>query len=200
MVDQVESRAAPDVITGLFHRFFMNLPSFPPLYPHFEQLGSASAYVDDVFDVLKQEVMFEDFSRQEIEVLCLFMQCFAAPRTAELLTEGQEGDHLLVILTGQVLVRKHASSGLPVSIAMVGPGDILGEMSLIDGACRFASCVATEPVDFAVMRRADLNEILIMHPRLANKFLIKVLQIMVNRMRDAGLRALSLSNGSTPIV
>lgn len=198
MVDQVESRAESDVITGLFHRFFMNPPSPDPLYPHFEQLGSASAYVDDVFDVLKQEVMFEDFSRQEIEVLCQFMQCFAAPRSAELLSEDQEGDHLLVILTGQVLVRKHASSGLPVSIAMVGPGDILGEMSLIDGACRFASCVATEPVDFAVMRRADLNEILIMHPRLANKFLIKVLQIMVSRMRDTGLRA--LNNGSTPIV
>jgi CRP/FNR family cyclic AMP-dependent transcriptional regulator len=65
-------------------------------------------------------------------------------------------------------------------------GSSLGEMSLIDGERRFANCIATEPTDFAVFTRADLNEMLLRHPRLANKFLIKLMQILVGRLRTTG--------------
>lgn len=170
----------------------------PDIYPDFEHLGSASAYAEEVFEVLSHEALFEDFNHAEIEVLCQFMQCFAAPRGGALLEEDREGDFLLITLTGKVIVRKIAASGQPVSMAEIGPGGIIGEMSLIDGQRRFASCVALEPVDFAVMTRADLNEILVMHPRLANKFLIKILEIMVNRMRDTGLRA--INNSGLPLI
>lgn len=176
----------------------MTAQNRPDLYSDFEYLGSASGYADDVYEVLSHEVLFEDFSHPEIEVLCQFMQCYAAPRGAALIEEGREGDFLLIVLTGQVEVRKIAVNSAPVGMAVIGPGGIIGEMSLIDGERRFASCVALEPVDFAVMTRTDLNEILIMHPRLANKFLIKILEIMVNRMRDTGLRA--INPGGSPLV
>jgi CRP/FNR family transcriptional regulator, cyclic AMP receptor protein len=175
----------------------MSIVPRPSLYQELEYLGTASAYVEEVFDVLHEEVLFEDFSRQEIETLCQFMDCFAAPREAKLIVEGGEGDFLLIVLTGRVLVSKHPAAGQSVDIAAVGPGGTLGEMSMIDGARRFASCTAIEPVDFAVMTRANLNEILIRYPRLANKLLIKMLQITIGRLRDTGMVVI---NNSTPII
>lgn len=169
----------------------------PPLYPDLTYLGSAGAFVEEVLEVLHEEPMFEDFSRQEIEMLCHFLDCYAAPREARLIGEGDEGHHMLVILTGEVIVKKVPDDAMPVVMARVGPGGCLGEMSLIDGQRRFASCVTLEPVDFAVLTRARLNDLLVDHPRLANKLLIKLLQIMVGRLRDTGMLVI---NKYAPII
>ncbi len=176
----------------------MNTTLRPNLYGDLDYLGEASGYIDEVYAVISKGPLFEHFSVKEIEGLCQYMHCFAAPRGSVLLNEGVEGDYLLIILSGQVSVRKLNPKGEVVCITTVGPGMSLGEMSLIDGDRRFASCVATEPTDFAVMTRADLNEILLTHPRLANKLLIKLMQILVSRLRDTGNRL--LSNYLNPIL
>lgn len=176
----------------------MSLPPSLPLYLDIDYLGSASGFAEEVLENFNNEVLFDEFYHYEIEELCQFMHCFGAPEGTVLLQEGEEGDHLLIILSGQVLVRKADLSGQQHSIAMLGPGSILGEMSLIDCEPRFASCIAAEPTRFVVISRADLNEIMALHPRLANKFLIMLLQMMVGRLRETGTRA--LSSLSKPII
>lgn len=168
----------------------------PALYQNLDYLGSASAYADEVYDAISKEALFDEFSHHEIAGLCQYMHCFAAPADTILLQEGEGGDHLLVVLSGKVNVHKLDDVGQPMGLAVVGPGSILGEMSMIDGERRFATCITAEPTDFAVMSRADLNEILVIHPRLANKLLIKMLQIMVGRMRDTGMRLINNHSGS----
>jgi CRP-like cAMP-binding protein len=169
----------------------MSATPCPNIYSNFEYLGAASAYTDDVYEAIGFAPLFDRFSKSEIAALCQFMHCFVAPRGGELLTEGDEGDYALIILSGNVDVRKVSPEGELVTIANVSRGSSLGEMSLIDGERRFASCVATEPTDFAVFTRADLNELLVRHPRLANKFLIKLMQILVGRLRTTGNLLLS---------
>ncbi|MDI6749235.1 MAG: Crp/Fnr family transcriptional regulator [Pseudomonadota bacterium] len=169
----------------------MSLANPTNLYLDVEYLGSAESYVDDVLAAINKEALFDEFYRYEIEELCQFMHCFSAPAGTVLLQEGEEGDHLILLLSGQVIVRKTDLAGKPHSLALVGEGSILGEMSLIDGQPRFASCIAAEATRFAVLSKSDLNEIMALHPRLANKFLTMLLQIMVERLRDLGTRVVS---------
>ena len=164
----------------------MSATPCPNIYSNFEYLGAASAYTEDVYEAIGVAPLFDRFSKNEIAALCQFMHCFAAPRGGTLLTEGDDGDYALIILSGNVDVRKLSSEGELVTIASVSSGSSLGEMSLIDGERRFANCIATEPTDFAVFTRHDLNEMLLRHPRLANKFLIKLMQILVGRLRTTG--------------
>ncbi len=168
------------------------------LYLDVDYLGSADAFIDEVLAAINKEVLFDEFYRYEIEELCQYMHCFSAPAGSILLQEGEEGDHLILILSGQVIVSKQDLAGKAHSLAMVGEGNILGEMSMIDGQRRFASCIAAEAVRFAVMSKSDLNELLALHPRLANKFLMMLLQIMVERLRDLDTRVISLA--TRPIV
>lgn len=161
------------------------------LYHDLEYLGSADGFVDEILEVTRHSHVFEQFFPTDIELLCSFMHCYVAPADKVLLQEGKEGDHLLLILSGRVGVRKYDVLGRLSSIATVGPGDILGEMSLVDGEHRFATCVTTEPVRFAAMTRMGFTEITALHPRLANKFLFMLLQIMVGRLRDTGMRAIA---------
>ncbi len=169
----------------------MSATPCPDIYSNFEYLGAASAYTDDVYDAIGFAPLFDRFSKNEIAALCQFMHCFAAPRDGKLLAEGDDGDYALIVLSGSVDVRKLSPEGEVVTIASVSRGSSLGEMSLIDGERRFASCIATEPTDFAVFTRHDLNEMLLRHPRLANKFLIKLMQILVGRLRTTGNLLLS---------
>lgn len=166
----------------------MNVQASMFLSDRLDHLGSASNFAEDVFEVMRQGTLFEEFSRPEVDVLCQHLECYAAHRGVPVINEDEEGDFLMIVLTGSVLVRKRDPNGSFVDLDIVGPGKILGEMSLIDGKERSATCITSEPSDFAVMSRTSLNRLMVMHQRLACKFLIKMLEVMVGRQRTAGTR------------
>lgn len=160
------------------------------LYPELEYLGSATRFIEDILQVIDQIPFFGGFSDQEIQALSGYMGCYGAPRNARLLTEGQTDSHMLLLLTGRAVVLKNDAQGIEKAVGEAGPGATLGEMSMIDGSPRSASCVTTEPTDFAVLTRNDLNEIFINSPRLGNKVLLVLLQLTMRRLRDASNRLL----------
>lgn len=168
------------------------------LYPELESLGNAEGFLDDILENIDYIKLFDSFSPDEIKVLCHFMQCYAAPRDYSLFEEGDEGDFLLLVLTGKVSVIKVVPGHGVKQIAEVGTGASLGELSLIDGRPRFASCITSVPTDFAVLRRESLNELLMHYPRLANKLLLVLLQIMTVRMRETSDRFLPFVYSAIP--
>lgn len=166
-----------------------------PDSPDLLHLGSATGFVEEIHDVVKALDLFEGFTLSDYSVLCEYMACFAAPGHATILTEATAGDFLVIILTGSVNVVKAAGPGQQKVVAHVGPGGFLGEMSLIDGKQRFASCISTQPTDFAVLTRQALSEILVDHPQLGSKLLILLLQLMAGRLRDAVTKMLPTIDG-----
>jgi CRP/FNR family transcriptional regulator, cyclic AMP receptor protein len=158
------------------------------IYPELEYLGSARRFMDDILQVIDQIPFFGGFSDQEIQALSGYMGCYGAPRNTRLLAEGASDDHMLLLLTGRVAVLKKDEQGFDRMVAEAGPGATLGEMSMIDGSPRSASCVTTEPTDFAVLTRNGLNDIFMDSPRLGNKLLLVLLQSTMKRLREASKR------------
>ena len=66
---------------------------------------------------------------------------------ASIVEEGEAGDALYVILSGEARVLKRTEDGGEVSVEMLGPGDVFGEMALLDGIPRTATVRAHSPVD-----------------------------------------------------
>ena len=161
------------------------------IYSDLEFLGSAEKYVENIQGVIEHIKLFDDFSFEEIKTLSFYLHCYHAPANYTLLEEGAEGDYLVLILSGLVRVEKLVFRQGMTTIAEVKVGEALGEMSLIDGRPRFASCVTIEPSDFAVLTHDAMNEILVHHPRLGNKFLLVLLQLMAQRLRETSDRFLS---------
>ncbi len=160
------------------------------LFPELENLGAATGFIDDIFTIIEQIPLFGEFNLVEVEQLSAYMECFAAPGNVTLLEEGKEGDFLLLVLTGSVDVYKAMPGQGNKLMATVGPGAILGEMSLVDGQKRNASCVTREPTDFAVLRRGPLNVLLGRSPALGARFLLVLLTEMTRRLREANQRLL----------
>ena len=147
-------------------------------------LGNAIPFVGLIREIIETIALFEDFEPQELESLARYMTCYRAEAGSEIIREAENGDYMLLVLIGSIEIVKLDSRGLPARIAVVGPGKTLGEMSLIDGEPRFASCVALTEVQFAVLDRAALSRLITEEPRVGVKLMMELLMLLNQRLRN----------------
>jgi len=158
--------------------------------PNVEFLGDALPFVGRIREIIEVIQLFEDFEPDELEGLARYMRCYRAPLGTEIICEGDTGDFMLLLLEGSVEIVKKDVRGLAQIMATAGPGKTLGEMSLIDGAPRFASCIALDTVAFAVLDREGLSRIITEEPRIGVKLLMELLMLLNQRLRSVSKQLL----------
>lgn len=149
-----------------------------------ELLGDATGFVDHILSIIEHITLLEDFSHDDIAILSRYMRVCRAGPGLELIREGENGDFMLLVLEGTVEIVKLDPRGLPQRLALAGAGKTLGEMSLIDGEPRFASCVTLEPTLFAVLDRDALVQVIADEPRIGVKILMELLMLLNQRLRS----------------
>ncbi|MBK8170116.1 MAG: Stp1/IreP family PP2C-type Ser/Thr phosphatase [Sandaracinaceae bacterium] len=97
----------------------------------------------------------------------------------EIVKQGQEGDELFIVLTGQV--RVHTGDAI---ITRLGAGQHFGEMAMVDKAPRSASVSADDPTKLLVIRRRDFYEIIRKDPPVAVKLLWSFVGVLTERLRN----------------
>jgi CRP-like cAMP-binding protein len=115
----------------------------------------------------------------------------AAPG-AEIIREGEGGDFMLMVLEGRIEVLKRDRWNTPQVLASVDAGRTLGEMSMIDGEPRFATCIAAETTLIAVLDRESLARIIVEQPLLGAKILMELVLMLSQRLRATSGRLLGL--------
>ncbi len=147
-------------------------------------LGDAVQFVGRIHEIIQTISLFEDFEASDLDCLARHMRCYRAPLGSEIIREGDAGDFMVLILDGAVEIVKKDGRGLPAQIATAGPGKTLGEMSLIDGEPRFASCIALEEVEFAVLDRESLSRMIAEEPLVGVKLMMEFLMLLNQRLRN----------------
>jgi CRP/FNR family cyclic AMP-dependent transcriptional regulator len=132
-----------------------------------------------------------------VRLLAHFMDVYRAEAGTEVIREGDGGDFMLMIIEGVVEVHKRDRWNTPQVIAVVDAGRVLGEMSMIDGEARFATCVATEPVLVAMLDRESLARIIVEQPMLGAKVLMELVLMLSQRLRATSQRLLGLVDEQT---
>ncbi len=147
------------------------------------RIEDGESMVQQIFEMIGHSKFFSDFTREDIERLTAFMQIYRAEAGQTIIQEGDVDDNLLLIVEGRVEITKTDSHGDRRPMTVVGPGATLGEMSMIDGEPRFATCIALEPTTFAVLSRDSMVRIIIEEPALGSKILIKLVTLLSQRLR-----------------
>jgi CRP-like cAMP-binding protein len=83
---------------------------------------------------------------------------------ASVYQRGDTGDSLMIILSGRIKIFNIATSSREIVLNFLGPGDVNGELSALDGKGRSADAVALEPVEAVALLRRDLLPVLQQHP------------------------------------
>lgn len=86
---------------------------------------------------------------------------------ATIFQRGDQGDYLLALTEGRVRLSLASPTGRELVLRHVGPGEIIGELALIDGEPRSADAVAVEPTTAIIVPRVRFLAATTAHPALA---------------------------------
>ncbi|UUZ65379.1 cyclic nucleotide-binding domain-containing protein [Polaromonas sp. P1(28)-13] len=103
------------------------------------------------------------------------------------ITEGDHTDtgYMALLLEGEVTVENIVvSRSTPVTVTVLGPGSLIGEMRLVDDRARLASCTASTDALCAILSRAALEKLGSDDPRTAAKLMFAVSLRIAERLRE----------------
>jgi CRP/FNR family cyclic AMP-dependent transcriptional regulator len=93
--------------------------------------------------------------------------------------EGDPGTSLCIIDEGRVKLALTSSEGREIIVDLLGPGDVFGELALLDGEPRSADAVAIEPTRLYLLHRDEFVRFLLERPGVA----VELLGVLSRRMR-----------------
>lgn len=99
--------------------------------------------------------------------------------------EIRKTDYMMLVLEGDIAVENELP-GLNESMVVnvIGPGHLIGEMGLLDGSPRSATCTATTDIVVAVLTRTALLRLLKDEPRVGARLLLAISTRMAQRLRE----------------
>jgi CRP/FNR family transcriptional regulator, cyclic AMP receptor protein len=119
--------------------------------------------------------LFEGLSKKELRLVAQLSTYLEEPAGAVLTKEGEAGHEFIIVLDGDVEVRR----GDQV-IATRGPGTYVGEIALLDHRPRTATVVATSPVRLEVIGQREFAGLMAEVPEISQK----LLPVMAKRLAD----------------
>ena len=129
--------------------------------------------------ILKMNPMFADLGTDELQRISSLCHTGNLAVGEMLFQKGDPGDALFGVRRGQIRIETGASDGSRLTLNFMGPGDLFGEVAVLDGQSRTADATAGEPTELFVLRREDFLAHLEREPRVA----IKIIQLLCQRIR-----------------
>lgn len=157
-----------------------------------ERLGLGTAFVPLIEKVLREGALLAEFDADALQRFAGFLQIYRVGTGVPFIIEGDPGDFMVLVLEGYVEVFKKGPDAERSLVGVAAPGKTLGEMSLVDGEPRFATCIAATPVTFAALPRKGLERIMKDHPHLGQKILLQLVLLLNQRLRHVSAQLLQV--------
>jgi CRP-like cAMP-binding protein len=129
--------------------------------------------------ILKMNPMFSDLGSDELQRLSNLCHTQHLGVGEVLFQKGDSGDALFGIRRGQIRIETGAADGSRLTLNFMGPGELFGEVAVLDSQSRTADAAAGEATELFVLRREDFLSFLEREPKVA----IKIIQLLCQRIR-----------------
>jgi CRP/FNR family transcriptional regulator, cyclic AMP receptor protein len=128
---------------------------------------------DAKVELIKRVPLFEQCSKRELGMIAALADEVALPEGRELTHEGRSGREFVVLVDGAASVTRDGKL-----LNKLGPGDFLGEISLITGRPRTATVTTSKPSRLLVLSSPAFRSLM----RESSSIQAKVLEAVVNRL------------------
>jgi CRP/FNR family cyclic AMP-dependent transcriptional regulator len=123
-----------------------------------------------------------------VQMLEKFFDFAAVPAEREIIRQDEYGNFMFVVLAGTVAVDRVQPWGEHMRLAEARPGDILGEMSLLDSGQRFSACHSLTDCEIAVLGAEAMDDMMNEQPQLAAALVALLARKLSTRLRVVGAR------------
>lgn len=135
--------------------------------------------------LLRSIPLFEGLSEQELKQVGSLAQVRAYAARTVVVTQGEPALALFVIVRGRLKVASSGPDGRDTVLGIMGEREVFGEVALIDGGARSATCTAVEPCELLVIERSLFLNLLQASPGIS----IKLLYVLAQRLRRLSQRS-----------
>lgn len=134
--------------------------------------------------VLANVPLFVGLEEETASLVASALTTRAVVRGHVVFQEGEKGDRLFVVLDGKVKISRAAADGRENLLAVLGPGEMFGELSLFDPGPRTATATAITESTLASLDHDDLRPLLLAQPTVAAQ-LLRALAQRLRRTNEA---------------
>lgn len=135
-------------------------------------------------ELLKSVTLFADLEEEELERFSHVAVPRSFPAGARVFHEGDSSDACYIVREGSFRVTREHTDGRAITLATLGPGEIFGELAMLDGDQRSASAEALTDGELLALPARDVRSLLARHPEIA----LKLVAGLVRRLRAANVR------------
>jgi CRP/FNR family transcriptional regulator, cyclic AMP receptor protein len=139
---------------------------------------------EDTIELLHRVPVFSTLSPEELEHVAQV----AMPRRFQageiVFKEGDEGSTCYVVRSGRARAVREHPDGRSITLAHFGPGDIFGEMAMLDGDRRSATVESIDETDAIAILSTDMHRLLREYPDIS----VKLIAALGRRLRDTNER------------
>ena len=130
-------------------------------------------------DALLSSAFFRAMRPAEIDEIITFATERRFPRGTTIMSKGEPGSSMMAVLAGRIRIGNVSHEGKEVTLNVIGPGEIFGEIALLDGKPRSADATAAEDTTVMVVERRDFLPFMLRHETLVER----VLGVLCDRLR-----------------
>ena len=111
--------------------------------------------------------------------------------------ESTRNDFMALVLDGEVTVENSvAAAHDSMVVSILGPGSLIGEMGIIDGGPRSATCTASTDLALAVLTREALARLMDTHPSVAARLLLAMSKRIADYLRETNRKLMTFAQVS----
>jgi CRP-like cAMP-binding protein len=139
----------------------------------------SQAVPDGKFAVLRQHPIFRDLDQAALDQLCRYSKARSIKRGTVVFSKGDPGNALFAVVKGTVRIGVTSAEGREAVFNIIEPGELFGEIALLDGRERTADAVATSDCELLVIERREFLPFVESQPLLA----VKLIDLLCARLR-----------------
>jgi CRP/FNR family transcriptional regulator len=145
-------------------------------------------------ELLGRVPLFAELSPHELAHMAQVAVRRSFPQGARVFHEGDHSDACYIIRSGSCRVTREHSDGRAITLANLGPGDIFGELAMLDGEVRSASVETLTDAELLAMPAGDVRALLAKRPEIT----VKLVAALTRRLREANERVARQSFQTVP--
>jgi len=148
-------------------------------------MSEHSAQLEEISSMLSESDLFSHLSPPELSAAAHY---FGIDKIAEddvVFNEGDVGSFMCIVHSGSIAVIKANQNEEPVEMVKLGQGRAFGEMAVLDGERRSATCRAAEDSILLTLSKEALDQMLEEHPRIGARFIRAIAVSLSRRLRMA---------------
>ena len=149
--------------------------------------------MEDRIDQLARVELFSGLKPQGLELIAKVATEETHSVGTKIFQHGDVGDKLYLILDGKVRISREVPGMGEEALAVLGPGQVFGEMALLDESARSADARVHERCRVLAIPKDGFDDLLFLHKDLAYEVLWSIVRMLVTRLRETNDKLTFLS-------